>query len=190
MSTLQKNDVQIAAIEAVLASPLESAQAALDTIAGVRAGIPEFPFHVVGVGERQIANLKTVPPQFMEQSNTAMKAESVLSRGGVDPDHLRALVRYADAYGPVADAMATTAKEIRGSVDAAYAEAGMEALNTYSLAMRLARRPGTIRLLPLVQAMRRTLGRVRKGKKATDEPQPPVTSPVTDPATPPSTIIN
>jgi hypothetical protein len=108
----------------------------------------------------------------MEQSNTAMKGEPVLQRGGVDPDEMRRLVSYANAHMPVADALEFLAREMRESVVSALAKAGSESLTTYKLAIRLSRRPEYAHLTHLVQAMRRTLGRFRRSKPAVEEPAP------------------
>jgi hypothetical protein len=161
-----------AAAESVLAAPGETAQATLDTLAGIRAGIPVFPFQVTPGERRRLNTLKSVPPEFMEQSNTAMKADTVLARGGADPDQLREFVRYWTAYGPVADAAELLAKELRESVDSAYAKAAIEALSTYKMAGRLALRRETARLRPVVEMMRRTLGRAGTRKPAANKPGP------------------
>jgi hypothetical protein len=169
----QKNRITISAIaENALASPQEGAQALLDTIAGLRAAIPTFPFHVQPGKRRSLTRSKSVPPEFIEQSNTAMQNEPLLARGGVDPDQTRSLVRYATAYGPVADALEAAAKEMRESVDSAQAKAGIEALTTYKVAARLARRPDGAHLGTLVQTMRRTLGRGRRSKKPAEAEAP------------------
>ena len=169
----QKNLTTASAIaETALASPQEGAQALLDTIAGVRASIPTFPFHVQPGKRRSVITLKSVPPEFIEQSNAAMKNEPLLVRGGVDPDHMRDLVRYATAYGPVADALEAAAKEMRESVDSAQAKAGTESLTTYNVAARLSRRPDGAHLGTLVQTMRLALGRARRAKKPADAPSP------------------
>jgi hypothetical protein len=44
----------IAAGETALASPLESAQAVLDTVATIRAGIPSFAFQISPGGRRSV----------------------------------------------------------------------------------------------------------------------------------------
>jgi hypothetical protein len=175
MATVPKN---LAAGEAALASPLESAQTVLDTVATIRAGIPSFVFQIPPGQRRSVVNLSNVPHEFMEQSNTAMKGEAALQRGGVEPDEMRRLVAYASAHLPVADALEFLAKEMRESVVSALAKAGSESLTTYTIASRLAKRPEYAHLTPLVQAMRRTLGRFRRSKPAVEQPAPtPVPQP-------------
>jgi hypothetical protein len=169
MASIPKN---IAAGENALASPLDSAQALLDTVATMRAGIPSFVFQIPPGGRQSVSNLANVPHDFMEQSNTAMKGEPVLQRNSVDPDELRRLFAYASAHRPVADALEFLAKEMRESVDSALGKVGMESLTTYHLAGRYAKRPEHAHLRPLVQNMRRTLGRFRRNKPAVEEPAP------------------
>jgi hypothetical protein len=69
---------------------------------------------------------------------------------------------YADAYGPLADELEALAHFVRHSVTAARNKAGSEALTTYSLTQRLAKRPEYARLKPYAADMRRALGRMRK----------------------------
>ena len=58
--------------------------------------------------------------------------------------------------------MEAFAQFVRHSVTAARNKAGSEALTTYALAQRLAKRVETAHLAPYVADMRRALGRVRK----------------------------
>jgi hypothetical protein len=172
-TTLKNNAIALNAVaESALAASAEGAKSTLDVLNGFRAAIPVFPFQITPGERRRLNNLKSVPPEFMEQSNTAMTTEVVLARGGADPDQLRDFVRYGSAYAPVADAAEMLAQELRESVDSAYAKAGSEALTTYTLARRLARRTDTARLRPLVELMRRTLGRTTKPRKPAEEPAP------------------
>jgi len=174
--TLNNTAIALNAVaESALAAPAEGARTSLGVLNGLRAAIPVFPFQITAGERNRLNNLKNVPPAFMEQSNAAMEADTVLVRGGADPDQLRDFVRYGMAYAPVADAAEMLAKELRESVDSAYAKAGLEALNTYTLARRLARHREHARLRPLVELMRRTLNRSSK-RKADEEPAPvPVT---------------
>jgi hypothetical protein len=181
MSTKNNALALNAEASAALTAPGESAQSALDVLNGLRAGIPVFPFQVTPGERSRVNGLKTIPPEFMEQSSTAMKTELVLARGGIDPDQLRDFVRYGTAYGPVADVAEMLARELRESVDSAMAKAGSEALMTYSVAGRLAARRETAWLRPLVDMMRRTLGRSGKPRKGAETPaETPATAPASD----------
>ena len=88
---------------------------------------------------------------------------------------------FADAYEPVADELEAFAHFIRHSVISARNTAGSDALTTYALAQRLAKRPESADLAPHVDDMRRALG--NRGRKAKAKPAPAPTptqpSPVT-----------
>ena len=70
---------------------------------------------------------------------------------------------------------------IRHSATAAKNKGGSDALTTYVLTRRLAKRPETADLAPQAEAMSRALGRRRK-TKTHPTPAPETTPPVTTPA--------
>ena len=93
----------------------------------------------------------------------AVASHKALSRGeSTSPAETRDLMRYAEAYGPLADELEALAHFVRFSVNAALNTAGSEALTIYALAQRLAKRRQNAEFAPCVADMRRTLGRVRK----------------------------
>jgi hypothetical protein len=144
-------------------SHTESAQARLQELRQTRALIPHF---VIPESARERARLNSaasVPPEFVELTTVAVANETSLVRGdGATPAEIRDLMGYAEAYGPYADELEAFAQFVRHSVTAARHQAGVEALTTYSLAQRLAKRPRTAHLAPYVADMRRALGRMRK----------------------------
>jgi hypothetical protein len=104
-----------------------------------------------------------VPREFVELATMAVANQSELVRGAsAPPAVVRDLMSYADAYSPVADELEALAQFVRHSVIAARNQAGHEALTTYALAQRLAKRPEHVVLAPYVADMRRALGRTRK----------------------------
>lgn len=104
-----------------------------------------------------------MPPEFVELTTVAVANESSLVRGdGPTPAEIRELTAYADAYSPFADELEAFALFVRYSVTSARHSAGIEALTTYALAKRLAKRPRTAHLAPHVADMRRALGRVQR----------------------------
>jgi hypothetical protein len=150
-------------------SPVDAAHALLGKVAALRQELPTFPFPVVPGTRQRMNTMKQIPPEFMEQSNVAIKTRPELKRGEVDPDELRNILQSALAYEPVADALEALAAELRTNTDTARHKAGTEALITYSVAQRLAKRPEYSDLVPIVQAMRRALripARLRKARKA------------------------
>jgi len=139
---------------------VEAAQALMARIDAIRAEIPVLT--TVKFTRQAVAAGKSVPPEFMEETNVALQGEDVPAWGGAEPAHLRNLVSYSVAYGPVATAMERAAKEIRQSVDSARAQAGSEALTTFSIAQRLSERPEHAHLVPVVESMRRKLRTARR----------------------------
>jgi len=193
MSTMQKSGPTVPQPGAQPGDPvtppvsrIEGAGAMIASVEAIRQQIPAFSFPVVMGDRRPLNNLKSVPPDFIEQTNVALKGETLLSRGGVDVEEVRDLVNYALAYRPVADVLERAALEMRKSVDTAMAKAGKEALTTYALAQRLALDPNT-GLAPLVQNMRTTLGRGGKKKKAATNPTTQPANPVAPPVNPTAT---
>ena len=142
---------------------VETAQARLQELRLWREQIPRFVIPPTSDATRRLANAASVPPAFIELTNVAVANQNALVRQeSISPAEIRDLVSYADAYSPVADELEAIAQFMRHSVTAARNTAGSEALTTYSLAQRLARKPQHAALVPVVADMRRALGRVRK----------------------------
>lgn len=150
-----------------------AAQALVEDIRALRQKIPNLTFPSAKGDGRKLTSAATVPAQFVELTAVAVTNNAVLVRPeSLDAVGLRDLLAFADAYGPVADELEMLAHFLRHSVASARNKAGSVALTTYSLAGRLAKRPETAYLAPLVEAMSRALGRRRRPKGATD-PVPP-----------------
>jgi hypothetical protein len=169
-------------------SHIDAAQALIDQTRAMRQQIPNFVVPSSGSNSLRLAPSASVPPEFVELTAVAVKNNDALVRGGaLDPGQTRDLMSYADAYNPVADELEALAQFIRHSTLAARNKAGSEALMTYAVAQRLAKRPETAELAPHVADMRRALGRTRKAKsQPAPAPVPTEPSPVTpsSPATP------
>jgi hypothetical protein len=162
----------------------QNAQACVEEIRAMRQKIPNFVFPTSKGDTRKLVSAASVPAPFIELTAVAMKNNAALVRGGsADPDVLRDLLAYADAYGPLADELDALAHFVRHSVASAKNKAGSEALTTYVLTRRLAKRPETADLAPQAEAMSRALGR-RWRKKSQPAPGTPETTPppVTTPA--------
>ena len=128
-----------------------------------REQIPRFAIPATADATQRLVSAASVSPVFVELTNVAIANQPVLVRlEGATPAQVRDLVRYADAYSPLADELEALAHFIRYSVTAARNAAGTEALTTYSLAQRLAKIPRNAQLKPYVADMRRALGRGRK----------------------------
>jgi hypothetical protein len=112
---------------------------------------------------QRLSNAASVSPEFIELTTMAVANHKPLVRAeGATPAQVRELVAYADSHGPLADELEALAQFVRYSATAARNAAGAEALLTYSMATRLAKRPATAYLAPYVADMRRALGRARK----------------------------
>jgi len=149
----------------------EGAQALIEQIRSFRQEVPKLEIPAPGQTRRGLSTAASLPPEFIELATVAVRNSASLARSTTSPDATRDLMSYAEAYGPVADELESLALFIRHSVTTAKNKAGADALTTYALAQRLARRRETADLAPHVADMRRLLKRSRKAKA---EP-PPVT---------------
>jgi hypothetical protein len=169
MSTKEKETV-IPAVESI--DHTKDAQERLEELRLMRDRIPHFVIPATPKETKRLSSAASVPPEFVELTAVAITNEKVLARGeGATPAEIRDLMSYADAYAPLANELEALAQFVRHSVTAARNKAGSEALTTYSLTQRLAKRPENAHLGPYVADMRRALGRVRTAaKKAPTEP--------------------
>ncbi len=163
----------------VKVSHQQAAQALIENLRAMRGTIPNFVVPTSENDNRKLSSAASVPTEFIELTIVAVKNSLVLVRGGADsnPDTVRDLVDFAEAYAPVADELVAMAMFIRHSTKAARSRAGSEALLTYAVTRRLAKKAATADLVPVRDAMQRTLGRKRtKPQPAPDAPapQPPV----------------
>ena len=150
------------------------AQATIEKIRALRQEIPNFIVPASPAAGRQLAGVASVPPQFVEMTAAAVTNNPVLSRAGSpDPDSVRDLVSYGEAYTVVADELEALAGFVRHSVASAKHKAGRYALTTYAVAKRLAKEPETADLAPLAATLYRELG--RKGRKSQPAPTKPET---------------
>jgi len=142
---------------------IEAAQARLQELRLMRDQIPHF---LIPESTKEVVRLNSaasVPPEFVELTAVAVTNQKALVRGeSITPAETRDLLRYAEAYSPMADELEALAQFVRFSVNAARNAAGSEALTTYSLAQRLVKRRENAGLAPYVADMRRALGRMRR----------------------------
>jgi hypothetical protein len=169
----------------------DAAQVLVEEIRAMRQRIPNFVFPDSKGARRRLTSAGSVPREFIELSAAAVKNNVPLVRGGgADPVQLHDLTSYADAYALVADELRALASFVDHSVALAKNKAGSDALTTYALARRLAKRPETADLAPHVADMQTALG--NRGRKAKSKPAPTPVPPVTpdpkqpSPVTPPS----
>jgi hypothetical protein len=150
-----------------------------------RDQIPYFTVPTTENSTRQLSNAASVTSEFIELTNVATANHMPLVRpASLTPDQIRDRVAYADAYSPLADELEALAKFVRFSTTSARNEAGAEALTTYSLAVRLSKRPATAYLAPYAADMRRALGRGRKSTAEARAKKAAATPPAAEPAQP------
>jgi hypothetical protein len=149
----------------------DAVQALVEETRAMRARVPNFVIPLKG-DRRRLAPAASVPPDFVELTVVAVTNSTPLVRGGgLDPPRTRDLMDFSSAYLLWAAELEATAEFVRHSAIAARNQAGSDALTTYALARRLAKRPENADLAPHVEDMRRALGRTRKGKsKPAPEP--------------------
>lgn len=141
----------------------EAAQERVNELRHMRELIPRFTVPASTKDAVRLHSAASVPPEFVELTAMAVANQNALVRGdAATPAQVRDLMSYADAYSPLADELEAFAQFVRHSVTVARNTAGSEALTTYSLAQRLAKKPAHAALAPYVADMRRALGRDRK----------------------------
>jgi len=171
-----KKDVSENLVELPPAEPvnhLVQAQARIDELRAMSQMIPNFTIPTTANATQRLTSVASLPPEFIDVTAMAVSNSAVLVRGGAaDPSAIRDWMAYAEAYGHVADEHDAQSAFIRHSITAAKNRAGAEALTTYALARRLAKRPENAELAPHVANMRRALGNryKRKPKPATPAP--------------------
>lgn len=161
-----------------------AAQAVIAKVRALRNDIPDFTSPTFQGDARSLASAASVSPAFIERTAVAVaNTPSLVRPDGLDPAVSRDLLAFGDAFAPLADEIEALAQFVRHSVASARHKAGTDALTTYALAQRLARRPETAAaLVPHVDDMRRALGRRRKAKQTA---MPPPAVPAKSPMIPP-----
>ena len=154
-------------------SYLDTAQALIDDIRAIKQRIPNFVVPESSNAGRRLAAAASVPPQFVDLVALAIRNNEELTRGGNSGSaRMRDRSSFADAFATVGDEFEAMALFVRHCVRAARNEAGSEALTTYALAQRLAKRPETASLAPHVKDMRIALASPRRKAKSKPAPKP------------------
>jgi hypothetical protein len=162
-----------------------AAQALVQEVRAMRERIPHFVFPESKRARRQIASVSSLPAPFIELTAVAVTNSISLVRGGAaDPEKVRDMMSFAEAYLPFADELDAMSSFVRHTVASAKHEAGREALTTYALAQRLAKQPETADLAPHVADMRIALGKRSRKAKAPKAAPPKATATVEPPSEP------
>ena len=163
-------------------SHTEAVQTLIDQIRTMQQNIPNFTFPKPGSGNRNMIKAASTPAVFIELAAAAIRNNPVLSRvGGADPEQLRDLISFAEAYAALVQTVEQFAGFLRHTITAARNEAGVEALAAYALAQRLSRHPKTAYLKPIAASLRAALPRTGTKKPATQTPEPPAPQTPTTP---------
>ena len=162
---------------------VEEAQAHVEKLRAMRETIPHFVFPTTRNATQRLSSVASLPPAFVERTAGAMvNSDALVRRDGADPDEIRDWMAFASAYAGVANEHEAMAQFLRHSIAEAKFRAGSEALMTYSLAQRLAKRPETAELAPYVADMREALGpRFSRKRKPAATPPEDTPSPDTTP---------
>jgi hypothetical protein len=163
----------------------DAAATIIDEIRGLKDRIPHFVIPESKAARQRLARAASVPPEFIDLAAMATRNNEDLARGGNSVPDEEDLRSYAEAYSPLADELEAMALFVRHSVRVAKNQAGSNALMTYAMAQRLAKRPETASLAPHVQDMRRALAIPRRKAKAKQPPVPATPGSSPAPATPP-----
>ncbi|HEY0144152.1 MAG TPA: hypothetical protein VGF48_24915 [Thermoanaerobaculia bacterium] len=150
-------------------SHTDAAQARVEELRAMRLLIPFFTVPPDRIGRRRLTSKTSLPPEFVELTVVATSNhDALVLKRALTPAERRELQTYGEAYSPVADELEALAQFVRYSIAAAKARAGEDALDTYALAQRLAKRPEHADLAPHVADMRRALG--NRGKRKAQQP--------------------
>ncbi len=166
-------------------SHLDEAIALIDDIRAMRQRVPNFVVPETKNAGRQLSPAASVPPPFVDLAALAIRNNEELTLGRDSSSvQMRDKMDFADAYDPVADELEALAHFVRHSVRVARNSAGSDALLTYAVAKRLAKRSETAALAPHVADMKSALGaRARKAKaKPAPKPATPVPSTPAEPS--------
>jgi hypothetical protein len=146
------------------------AQSLIDQLRAYRQQIPRFTFSPEKHFSKRMITLASVPAEFIQIVSTSVgNAPELTSPGLASSEDLRDRLSFSISFTAVVDEMAAMTNATRYTVTEAFASAAADALIIYALAKRLARHPENSHLIPLVENMRKALGRTRphSRKKAT-----------------------
>jgi hypothetical protein len=151
----------------------DSALALVEELRAMRERIPNLVIPETRDARRRLSSAASVPPEFVELTSMAVKSHAPLVRGGgQDLARNADLKSFAEAYGPVGDELEALTSFVKHSVTKAMNTVGSEALTTFALAKRLAKRPESADLIPHVDAMGKALARRVRKSKSKPAPKP------------------
>jgi len=106
----------------------EAAKARIAELRAMRETIPHLVVPTDKKQTRRLSRAASLPPAFVKLTVVATESSTALVRGGSDPNRMRDLTSYADAFEPVAAELEALLLFIRHSVVVARNTAGGLAL--------------------------------------------------------------
>lgn len=136
-------------------------------------------FNFATKGRRQkIANFVHLPDEFFEQMAVACELyPEIAAASGLTGAECRSIITMSRSYGSVVLEMRTQAKGLDDTIAEIRADVGRRALRGYMIAQRVNKEDEKHKLIPHLDAIKRTLNRGRPRKKPEEEvPVRPVKS--------------
>jgi hypothetical protein len=153
-------------------SHADAAQALVQKIQEIRDLIPNVVI-LTAQERRKLSGASSLSREFVEETVASTQNSTHLAVAGtLDATQMRDLLAFTDAYAPVVAQAESLMRFLQHTVAVAKARSGSQALMTYSLAQRLAKKPETAYLVPMVDAMRQKLGKRGASRKPQPQPQP------------------
>ena len=150
-----------------------SANALLTEIRAIREKIPGFAVAPNKTAAQRLVANAGLDDAFLETVCVAVQSSpSLQAASNCDVNEIREAIRFAAAYGAVADELESLASAVRFTINSRRSAAGQECLAAYDLAKGLARKPAGANLVPHIADMKRDMNRGgnRKKAKAADAP--------------------
>ncbi len=148
------------------------ASAMIAVVSEAAAAVPGYgdDLSISGKGVR-----KPVPPEVIAMVVAAVEGSPELAGvGQLDVRETRDTLQFSQAFRPAVDHLLSVARRLTLMMDVREAKAGRNALNTYSIALRVVRNPNTTHLIVHVENIRaelrrRRIGRILKAKQQAPE---------------------
>lgn len=168
--TLERSNAMATRRSAVVSSPVSHSAAVsvvLEKIRALREDIPGFTQpQNRAAAQRLIANA-SLPDDLLETVSVAIQSSPALaSASNVKAEDVRDTIRFAAAYGAVADEAEAFARAVRHTINVRRAETAQACLVVYDLAKGLARKVEGADLVPHILDIRKTIKRGGRRKVA------------------------
>jgi hypothetical protein len=148
----------------------------IEKVRAMRTEIPRFTTE--GLDQGRSRNGQSVPEKFLESASAAVQNSSRLeAAGGADATSLRDAYAYAIAFEPLVEEIFALGRFLANSISVQRTEAGVCALDVYSLAKRISKRKDGVELIPFVEDMQNKLGK-KPSRKASSDLVTPAPAPV------------